>query len=125
MRALSVVIVETFLFATAQAQTPLPDPSINEVQIVTYVDLEPAQAASGSSLLVKQVQAEGRTVGCRVAFLIIEDGRPNHFIIVERWSTSQDLNALRNLDSYKHFRSELQPMLASPLDERAGHQIAP
>ena len=125
MTTLLVVIAGICLFTAARAQIPLPDASTSEVQVVTYVDLEPAQAAVGSSLLVKQVQAEGRDVGCRIAFLIKEDGRPNHFIIVERWSTLRDLNTLHNSEPYSHFRSELQPMLASPLDERAGHQVAP
>ena len=44
--------------------------------------------------------AERQNVGCRVAFLIKEDGRPNHYLIVERWSPIGDLNALRNSDSY-------------------------
>lgn len=125
MKTLSIVFAGICLFATAHAQTPLPDASTSEVQLVIYVDLEPAQAAGGSSLLVKQLQAEGRDVGCRVAFLIKEDGRPNHFMIVERWSSIENLNAFRNSDPYRRFRNALQPMLASPLDERAGHQVAP
>ncbi len=125
MRALSFVIAAICLSTTAQAQTRLPEASSSEVQVVTYVDLDPAQAAGGSSLLMKQVQAEARAAGYRVAFLINEDGRPNHYMIVESWRSLRNLHAFRNSDSYRRFRGELQPMLASPLDERAGHQMAP
>lgn len=109
----------------ADAQTPSLDPSVDEVQVVIYVDLEPGRATNGSALLVEQVKAEARTEGCRGAFLIKEDGRPNHFIVVERWRASDDLNALRNSGMYNRFRTQLQPTLASPLDERVGHQTAP
>ena len=125
MRSLSSILIVLSLSATAGAQVSAPAPLIYAVQVVTYIDLEPTQAGSASSLLVKQVQEEQRNAGCITVVLIEENGRPNHFLLIERWRTARDLNTVRNSATYKQFRSDLQPSLASPLDERMGHQVAP
>ena len=125
MRSLSDILIVLSLSATAGAQGSAPAPLINAVQVVTYIDLEPAEAGSASSLLIKQVQEEQRNAGCITIVLIEEDGRRNHFVLIERWRTARDLDTVRNGIPYKRFRSDLQPSLASPLDERIGHQVAP
>ena len=119
------VIFGCFLVMRTQAQSASANRLNGEVQVVNYVDMELAKAKSGSSLLAQQVLSDERTAGCRGAFLIQEEGRPNHFILVERWRTARDLDALFNSHSYLRFRGDLQPLLASPLDTRVGQQIAP
>lgn len=126
MRSLSsVASILVFWAAVAHAQTSAPASLVDAVQVVTYVDLSPERAESASSLLIKQVQQERRSSGCTTVVLLEENGRHNHLVLIERWRSARDLDIMRNSDSYKRFRSELQPSLASPLDERMGHQIAP
>ena len=107
------------------AQMALPEPAVDEVHVVTYIDLEPGSATRRLSLLMKETKSEARSTGCRVAVLIREDGKPNHFLIVERWHAESDRDVVHNSDLYKRFQTDLQPMLASPLDERTGRQVAP
>ena len=63
--------------------------------------------------------------GCRSAVLADENGRPNHLLLIEVWRSAKDLDALKSSERYKRFRSDIQPMLASPFDERTGFRIAP
>ena len=126
MRSLSsVASILVFCAAVANAQTFAAPSLMDAVQVVTYVDLSPERAEIASSLLTKQVQQERRNSGCTTVVLLEENGRPNHFVLIESWRSVRDLDIMRNSDSYKRFRSELQPSLASPLDERRGHQVAP
>ena len=125
MRSLSTVLIVLSLSAIAGAQMSPPAPLNNAVQVVTYIDLEPTQAGSASSLLIKQVQEEQRNADCITVVLIEETGRPNHFVLIERWRTARDLDTVGNSATYKRFRTDLLPSLASPLDERMGHQVAP
>ena len=125
MRSLTSVLIVLSLSVIAGAQMSTPAALDTAVQVVTYIDLEPTQAGSASSLLVKQVQEEQRNAGCITVALIEENGRPNHFVLIERWRTASDLNTVRNSVTYKQFRINLQPSLASPLDDRMGHQVAP
>ena len=125
MKRVFFLLIVCGLVDATSAQTPSPQSAVTEVQVVTYVDLKPAQATSGYSLLVKQTRLEARDAGCRVARLIQEQGRPNHYMVVETWRRAVALDARNDSESYRRFRSELQPLLASPLDERVGRQIAP
>jgi quinol monooxygenase YgiN len=125
VKKLAGMVVVLCLTTMLQAQGASPGPAVDEIQVVTYIDLNPGSATSGLSLLTKQIKSEARSAGCRVAFLIREAARPNHFIIVERWHAAIDRDVVHKSDSYKQFRADLLPMLASPLDERAGHQVAP
>ena len=125
MKPFFFLLIVCGLVSTTPAQTSSPQSAATEVQVVTYVDLEPVQATIGYSLLVKQIRSEARNAGCRVARLIQEQGRPNHFMVVETWRRAVDLDARNDSESYRRFRSGLQPLLASPLDERVGRQIAP
>jgi hypothetical protein len=125
MRSLSSVVIVLGLSAIVGAQTSAPAPLINAVQVVTYIHLAPEQAGGASSLLVREVQEEQRTSGYITVVLTEENGRHNHPVLVDRWSAASDLNILWKSDSCKRVRSDLQRKLASPLDERMGHQIAP
>ena len=53
MRSLSSRLIVLSLSAIAGAQMSAPAPLIDAVQVVTYIDLEPAEAGSAFSLLIK------------------------------------------------------------------------
>ena len=105
---------------------PSPPPATAEaaIHVVTYLDLLPSQADAGRVLLVQQTQAERRQQGCRSSELLQEQGRANHFMLVETWDDATGLEGYHATEAYRQFRASLQPALASPLDERRGQQIA-
>ena len=74
MRSLSIVLIVLSLSAIARAHMFAPAPLINAVQVASYIELEPAEAGSASSLLINQVQEEQRDAGCITAVLIEENG---------------------------------------------------
>ena len=111
--------------ATASAQQPSTPKPEGPIHIVSYVDLFPAQADSGRSLLASQVRAQRTQQGCSSAELLQEEGRPNHFMFVEVWSTQAALDGYRASRNYLQFRTSLQPWLASPLDERRAGAVVP
>ncbi len=124
-----ISILPSLAIAVASAMTPAqgssPASADVEINVVIYVDLDPAQASHGLSLLETEAEAETHSTGCLRAILIRESGRPNHLMLIETWRSSRNLDLLKHSERYKHFRDALQPMLASPLDERVGLQIAP
>ena len=107
------------------AQEPAAPTDRTAVQIVTYLDLLPAQADPGRALLVRQVQAQQTFPGCLSARLVQEEGRANHFMLVESWRDAAVLDTCRATREYLQFRRDSPPARASPLDERRGRQIVP
>ncbi len=47
-----------------------------------------------------------------------QDGRPNHFTLLEEWRAQADYDTHLGAAHTRHFREALQPMLGSPFDER-------
>ena len=114
-----------FCAATLAAQEPTAPTSNIAIQVVTYLDLLPAQAERGRVLLVRQAQAQQALPGCMSAKLWQEQGRPNHWMFVETWSDPAALDTYHATGAYLRFRTDLQPTVASPFDERRGKQVVP
>lgn len=102
------------------AQTSAPPSNVAEVYVVGCMDLDPTRSAEGTTLLVDESLVVKRAPGCVEVHLVKEQGRPNHLISIEVWQSTVEMNAFRSGAPYKHFRDQLQPMLASPYDERMG-----
>ena len=49
---------------------------------------------------------------------LVQDGRANHFTIVEIWQNREALEAHGGQAHVREFRERLQPMLGAPFDER-------
>jgi quinol monooxygenase YgiN len=56
--------------------------------------------------------------------LLIQEGRLNHFTILEVWQTHDAFEAHSSAEHTKRFREKIQPMLGSPFDERL-HSLLP
>ena len=126
MKPAHFVLFLVLAIATASsAQSPpaaVPDTAIH---VVTYLDLLPNQAGPGRVLLVQQTLAERSQRGCRSSELLQEQGRSNHFLLVEAWGDGASLESYRATPEYLAFRTALQPAIGSPLDERRAQQITP
>ncbi len=123
MKCVLVAIVLFIPLANLLAQTSASLPSAAEVYVVGYMDLDPTRSADGTTLLAEEALAAKRVPGCVEILLVKEQGRPNHFIFIEIWRSATEWNAFRGGAQYKHLRDQLQPMFASPYDERTGQQI--
>ncbi|HTB37400.1 MAG TPA: antibiotic biosynthesis monooxygenase [Reyranella sp.] len=96
----------------APATTPPESP-----YAVTYIEVEPAQADASRRLLARYQEAL-KDKGA-LEFTVLEQmGRPNHFVIVERWPSAKAREDNAASAPGRAFRSALTPLLIAPYDER-------
>jgi len=106
-----------------QTVAQAPDTSI---YAVIHVDIAgtPAIVAEATRLL-REFSADSKKDPGVVRFeLLLQDGRLNHFTIVEVWRTRDAFEAHSAAEHTKSFRQKIQPMLGSPFDERL-HGLLP
>ena len=96
-----------------------PPPTQAPVTTVDLIDLFPERAADGLRLLdgyVAQTQAgPGRPT---VRLFRQEAPALNHFVLLSTWKDRAALEAQGHTAAALRFRQALQPLLASPVDER-------
>ena len=106
------------LTGCAQApQSSTPDMS-KDVFIVTHIDVMPNFANGANQAIQKYVADNRKETGAVSMEGLVQDGRPNHFTIVEVWQSRQDFELHSTQAHTKEFRDTLQPMLGAPFDER-------
>jgi quinol monooxygenase YgiN len=121
-RSLQVLAVVMLLFLPFAKATPGQAPN-DKLFVVTHVDLTPNNLAEGSKLL-QQFAADSRHDPGVVRFELLEDnGRSNHFTLVEVWENKKAFETHEAAEHTKNFREKLQPMLGSPFDERLHHNM--
>jgi quinol monooxygenase YgiN len=96
------------------------------IYIVTHVDIAgTAQIVAEATRLLREFSADSQKDRGVVRFeLLIQDGRLNHFTILEVWQTRDAFEAHFGAEHTKRFREKIQPMLGSPFDERL-HSLLP
>ena len=88
------------------------------VYVVSHIDVTPDHAAETAKLL-KEFAADSRKDPGVVRFeVMLQDGRTNHFTIVEVWRNRQAFEAHSALEHTKRYREQLHGYLGSPYDER-------
>ena len=85
---------------------------------VIHVDARPSDTQSASALLDGFRRSSLRDPGAKGFEVLQEIGRPNHFTLVEKWFDQKAYDEHNLAKHTRHFRDQLQPMLASPFDER-------
>jgi quinol monooxygenase YgiN len=87
--------------------------------IVTYVEVDPAEAAQAKKLIGRH-SADSKKDAGNLGYQALErTERTNHFIILEAWSDQAARDAHAKAAHTLAFRKALQPLLYSPFDERA------
>jgi quinol monooxygenase YgiN len=112
-----------FLSTASNVAAQTPDKNL---YVVTHVDIAgtPAVVAEATRLL-REFAADSKKDPGAVRFeLLLQDGRLNHFTIVEVWQTRDAFEAHLGAEHSKRFREKIQPMLGSPFDERL-HGLLP
>ena len=114
-------LVLTFLAGTtppgAQAQQSGPN---KNVYVVTHVDLATnGERLAAATKVLQEFAAESQKDPGDIRFeLLVQDGRLNHFTIVEIWQTREAFEAHASAEHTKRFREKIQPVMGSPFDER-------
>lgn len=90
------------------------------VYVVTLIDVIPIPAGLGDvNKLLLQFAADSRKDPGVVRFeVVVQDGRPNHFVIIEVWQSREAFEAHSGAAHTRTFREKIQPSLGSPFDER-------
>ena len=89
-----------------------------EVVVVTHVDVDPQNVPVAEPLLVMFVEDSRNDPGVESFTLISQEGTTNHFQLIEVF---RDMGAFDAHVSAQHtvtFRTNLDPLLGSPYDER-------
>jgi quinol monooxygenase YgiN len=85
---------------------------------VTYVEVVPPAAARAAASLRRYGGASRRDPGALRVEVLQRIDRPNHFAILAAWTDRAALEAHQAARSTGEFRETLEPLLASPNDER-------
>lgn len=94
------------------------------IYTVTYVEVGPASAASGGAAIRQYGEASRRADGSLRVELLQRVDRPHHFAILAVWKDAQAVEAHRAGAAARELREKLQPLLASPNDERVHHALS-
>ena len=95
--------------------TVLPD---KPFFIVTYIEAAPADAQKVAALIKNHSASTRQKAGNIGSEALQENGRKNHFVLLEVWQDQVARAAHAKSEGTVAFRKALQPLLHSPYDER-------
>jgi autoinducer 2-degrading protein len=111
MRRLLLLLISAVLLS---AQAP-PDAAAYSV---AYVDIAPASRTAAITAIKQYRDASRKDEGFQRIELFEQAGRPAHFIIIETWANSKDLDAHAASANVKDFRTRIDSMRLSDYDQR-------
>jgi quinol monooxygenase YgiN len=115
----SVIKAAVFaLFVSGWFHISRAQPPEGIIVSVIHVDARPADTRTAVVLLDGFRRSSLRDPGVKGFELFQEIGHPNHFTLVEKWLDEKAYEAHNLAKCTRRFRDQLQPMLASPFDER-------
>lgn len=93
------------------------------IYVVAHFDTMPPNVAG--PILSQYVEDTRKDKGALRVELYFEIGRANHFVIVEMWENQKAFDAHEAAAHTRRFRGQIQPVLASPWDQRVDHLVEP
>jgi quinol monooxygenase YgiN len=107
-----------------------PDPSALNVAAAGSTDAAAATSAVRAAVTDKAVAllrgwaaACSKETGCERFDVLQDVARPNHFSLYEQWRDRAAFDIHEASDTSRGVRDQLQPILASPFDERLHHRV--
>ena len=88
------------------------------VYIMTHIDVMPNFSDDANQAIQKYAADSRKDQGAVSIEGLVQDGRPNHFTIVEVWQSREAFEGHSGLAHSREFRETLHPMLGAPFDER-------
>lgn len=86
--------------------------------VVTYIEVSPSSVQQAMELIAAEVEAGRGDDGNLLLEAVQRIGQPNHFVLLETWTSLEDQQSHRDSDRTTAFREALAPLLYSPYDER-------
>ena len=109
---LALALVPLVAAQPARAQS---DPTMH---MVTYIDVAPAAKDQAAALLRPLAEASRKDAG-NLLFQILQRTAPTHqFVTVATWKDQQAVDAHDAAAHSKQFRSQIDPLLIGPIDDR-------
>src|SRR5215510_11561473 len=109
---LAVILIPLTATPPARAQN---DPTIH---MISYIDVAPAAKDQAAALLRPLAEASRKDAG-NMLFQILQRTAPAHqFVILATWKDQQALDAHSAAAHSKQFRSQTEPLLIGPIDDR-------
>lgn len=116
-----LLLAATVLSRRASAQDA---PAQDRIYVVTHVDVVPEVPVAAGIKLLKQYAADSRQENGAVRIEVyVQISRPNHFVVIEVWRSQRAFDAHETAASTKQFRTQIQPMLGAPFDQRLLHTV--
>jgi quinol monooxygenase YgiN len=91
---------------------------------VTYVEVVPPSAAQGATLLRQYGQTSRKAAGAVRVEVLRRIDRPNQFTVLAVWTEQKAFEAYQAAPSTKELQARLEPLLASPTDQRLHHGLS-
>jgi quinol monooxygenase YgiN len=122
MFSMAALLGLAFIQSACAQKASSADASKN-VYIVTHIDVTP-NFSDGANKAIQKYAADSRKEKGAVSIEgLVQDGRTNHFTIVEVWQSREAFEAHSGQAHVREFRETLQPMLGAPFDERLHEPI--
>lgn len=86
--------------------------------VVTYIEVSPSSVEQASGLISAEVEAGRGDAGNLLLEALQRIDRPNHFVLLETWTSPEAQLSHRDSARKTAFREALAPLLYSPYDER-------
>jgi quinol monooxygenase YgiN len=100
------------------AAAPAGGDSGDAIYVLTHVDVFPAGKDDVAALVKQLAQDSRKDAGAQRFDVVLQDGHPNHFHLIEAWSGRQAREAHALTDHTKQFRAKLVPFEGALYDER-------
>jgi quinol monooxygenase YgiN len=113
-----VMLTATFFIPNTFAQSA---GARDKIYVVTHFDTMPPNVAG--PILSHYAEDTRKDKGAVRVELYSEIGRTNHFVIVEEWESQCAFDAHEAAAHTRQFREQIQPVLASPWDQRVDRLV--
>ena len=124
-RILSVTLASACLAATGLQGASASEPTDTAaVYAIVHVDIEPAQVKVALPLLQTFTEQARHDPAVRHIEVLQQTGAGNHFTLVEVLQSAQAYKSFVQAPYVINMRTQLQPLLGSPFDERL-HGLLP
>jgi quinol monooxygenase YgiN len=91
---------------------------------VSYIEVMPSSQDATMALLREYREASRKEEGNVRLEVLQQNGRPDHFVLLETWKDQQALDAHGMAMHTAQLREKLQPLRVSPFDERLHKGLA-